>query len=116
MPFRRPGNEYASTLHSCVTEGNVTGTRIAEALTRVLTPHFNLGWFDTIGAIQSNLPDPVPYNQVTIDGNVSNADHRALSRQAARETMVLLKNERGTLPLSLGNGSNIALIGPAGKN
>ena len=38
------GGEYASTLGQCVTRGNVTTARIAQALTRILTAHMDLGW------------------------------------------------------------------------
>ena len=53
------GGEYASTLFDCVARGNVTLATIKTALTRVLSAQFDLGYFDTIGALQQGLPDPV---------------------------------------------------------
>jgi len=101
----------------------VTAERIAQALTRTLTAHFKLGWFDTLAARAQvgrwvvvpqgqrrchapplllpplllhwqGLVDPVPYNDVTM-ANVSSPEHRALSGRAAREALVLLKNGGG---------------------
>ena len=39
--------------------------------------------------------------------------HRAKSLEVAKESFVLLKNEKNTLPLDVGSIKNIALIGPA---
>lgn len=107
------GGEYASTLGSCVAGGNVTAAHIAQALTRTLTAHFRLGWFDTLAARARGTPDPVPYNNVSFAANVSSPDHRALSAYAAREGLVLLKNDAGILPLDPSKLGSVALIGPA---
>ena len=110
------GGEYGGTLKTCVTQGNVTAERVAQALTRTLTQHMKLGWFDTLAARSQNFPDPVPYNNVTLANNVSSPEHRALSNLVARESFVLLKNNNGnTLPLlpSMVANKHIALIGPA---
>ena len=107
------GGEYAVHLSQCVARGNVTTARIAEALHRTLLAHAQLGWFDTIGSMQQGLPDPVPLNRVTVAANVSTNASRGLSRRAAVEGLVLLKNARSTLPLSLGSLRKVALIGPA---
>ena len=44
------GGEFGPNLAACVTAGNVTAARIAQALTRTLTAQFRLGWFDTLAA------------------------------------------------------------------
>ncbi|XWX04838.1 glycoside hydrolase family 3 C-terminal domain-containing protein [Aggregatilineales bacterium SYSU G02658] len=74
---------------------------IDRALTRVMTTRFRLGMFDP--------PDEVPYAAIpsTI---VACEQHDKLALQAARESIVLLKND-GLLPLSRGVKS-IAVIGP----
>lgn len=87
------GGEYGSTLASCLANGNVTAARIAEALTRVLSAQFQLGWFDTLAARSQGFADPVPFNAgLSLAGNVSSPAHRALSLQTAQEGLVLLKN------------------------
>lgn len=45
------GGEYATTLQSCLDGGNVTAARVDEALRRVLSAQFNVGWFDTLAAM-----------------------------------------------------------------
>lgn len=108
------GGEFGPYLATCVAAGNVTAARMAQALTRTLTAHFRLGWFDTIAARAQGFPDPVPYNAVSM-ANVSSPAHRALSGLAAREGLVLLKNAGGNtlpLPCTTGGISAVALIGP----
>ena len=60
-----------------------------------------LGMFDP--------PETVPYTQIPYSVNDSE-EHRALALEVARESMVLLKNDRGALPLQA--GLKIAVIGP----
>ncbi|MFL7808469.1 MAG: glycoside hydrolase family 3 C-terminal domain-containing protein, partial [Anaerolineae bacterium] len=55
-------------------------------------------------------PEQVPYAQIPYSV-VDSAAHRALAEQVARESIVLLKNEDGLLPLSTEIAS-IAVIGP----
>lgn len=107
------GGEFGPHLAACVAAGNTTAARIAQALTRTLTAHFRLGWFDTLAAraqvrradagglgrggkgqqlglgkctkgipyslpprvLAQGLPDPVPYNAVSM-ANVSSPEHR----------------------------------------
>jgi beta-glucosidase len=109
------GGEFGPNLGQCLSEGKITKGRIAQALTRTLTEHMRLGWFDSLAARARGQADPVPYNTLTVDGNVSTPEHRALSRAAAEESFVLLKNNGGSvLPLSASAlaGKKVALIGP----
>lgn len=105
------GGEYASTLYECVQRGNVTLATVKTALTRVLSAQFDLGWFDTVAAIQQNLPDPVSYNHVSPDVIASDA-HLALAQRAVASSLVLLKNN-GVLPLDARQLAQVALVGPA---
>ena len=61
---------------------------IDAAVTRVLTAKFDLGLFER--------PYVDPEEAAAVNGH---ADHLALAREAARASIVLLRNERGVLPL-----------------
>jgi beta-glucosidase len=59
-------------------------------------------------------PERVPYAQIPYSVNDSQ-EHRALALEAARKSIVLLKNEKGMLPLRKGL-KTIAVIGPNADN
>jgi beta-glucosidase len=73
---------------------------VDRAVRRVLTTRFRLGEFDPA--------ERNPYAAVTADV-VNCAAHQELAREAARQSVVLLKNEDGLLPLG---GGTVAVIGP----
>ena len=56
------------------------------------------------------LPQPKEWSTLTVEGVVDSPKHRDLALEAARKSIVLLKNEAGTLPLAKGLGT-IAVIG-----
>ncbi len=72
------------------------------ALDRLFTARFQLGMFDP--------PNMVPYSRIASTENDSEA-HRQLTLKAAREALVLLKNQDHFLPLKK-NYPRIAVIGP----
>ena len=88
---------YDAALIAAVHDGLVAMPRINQAVTRILTLKFKLGLFDHpfVDATKANA---------AISGNV------ALARQAADESMTLLRNQNGTLPLS--TSSHITVVGP----
>jgi beta-glucosidase len=59
-------------------------------------------------------PDSVPYAKIPFSEN-NTPEHRKAALAAAKEAMVLLKNENHALPLSKGIGT-IAVIGPNAAN
>jgi beta-glucosidase len=81
------------------TSGQVSPAAIDAAVTRVLRAKFELGLFEN--------PYVTPDDAARANGH---ADHRALAREAAARSIVLLRNERGRLPLSKKAG-RIAVIG-----
>ncbi|HEY6447957.1 MAG TPA: glycoside hydrolase family 3 C-terminal domain-containing protein [Acidobacteriaceae bacterium] len=91
-----------ASLPDAVHQGLVSETDIDTAVRRLLTARFELGMFDP--------PSSFAYGQIPFS-EVNSPEHRRLSLQAARESMVLLKNENHTLPLKSDIGS-IAVIGP----
>jgi beta-glucosidase len=95
------GREYAS-LRRAVDEGLVTESEIDLAVTRLFRARFRLGLFDP--------PERVAYARIPYDV-VDSPENRALALEAARKSIVLLKNEKRTLPLKK-SLSRIAVIGP----
>ena len=89
-------------LLDAVDQGLIDEATIDRSLERLFTARFRLGMFDP--------PEQVPYAQIPY-AVVDSAEHRLLALQAARESIVLLKNEGDLLPLSKNAGS-IAVIGP----
>jgi beta-glucosidase len=89
------------TLIDQVKQGIVPESEVDRAVARVLTTKFRLGLFD------HPLVDP-DYAEKTVNSE----DHRKLAVEAARKVMVLLKNDKNTLPLDLGKIKSIAVIGP----
>jgi beta-glucosidase len=78
---------FISSLRSEVQAGNIPMSRIDDAVTRILNAKFALGLFSQ------------PYTDRAYTAQVGSAAHRAVARQAVRESLVLLKND-GVLPLS----------------
>ncbi|MBN1171016.1 MAG: glycoside hydrolase family 3 C-terminal domain-containing protein [Micromonosporaceae bacterium] len=84
-------------------QGLVTESDIDAAVRRILTIRFRLGEFDPA--------DQNPY--AAIDETVINSPgHQALARRAARQAVVLLKNEGASLPLAASAIRSIAVLGP----
>jgi len=94
--------EAFGALLAAVAQGLITEETIDQAVQRLFTARFRLGLFDP--------PEMVPYAQIPIAVNGSPA-HRALALQAARESIVLLKNQNHFLPLRQ-DLRCIAVIGP----
>src|SRR5512136_2182854 len=89
-------------LGEAVERGLVTEADVDGALARVLASRFKLGLFDP--------PEEVPYAATPLSV-VNCAEHRALARQAAVESIVLLKNKNNILPIAPGVRS-IFITGP----
>lgn len=84
--------------------GLVTEGAINTALSRLLRTRFKLGLFDP--------PERDPYKY---SGIVNCEEHRALAREAALQSIVLLKNEGKLLPLD-NKPKKILLVGPGAAN
>ena len=91
-----------SHLPTAVAQGLVSEAEIDICLRRLFTARMLLGMFDP--------PERVPYASIPYEVNDCD-QHRALARATARESMVLLKNAGGLLPLRKDLRS-IAVIGP----
>ncbi len=99
------GSDYKNLMEA-VNRGLLTEGDINIAVKRIFTARFKLGMFD---------PDEiVPYAQIPFFVNGSDYNN-TLSRQAGRESIVLLKNTDNILPLSK-NIKTLAVIGPNADN
>ncbi|HVJ36789.1 MAG TPA: glycoside hydrolase family 3 N-terminal domain-containing protein [Stenotrophomonas sp.] len=97
---------YAEHLPALVESGEVPMAAIDAATRRVLELKQAIGLFDN------------PYRSLDPQREADTsllAAHDALSREAARRSIVLLKNEGGLLPLRK-QGQKIALIGPFARD
>jgi beta-glucosidase len=99
------GVDYKNLVEA-VNRGLLTEADLNIAVKRIFTARLKLGMFD---------PDEmVPYAQIPFFVNCSDYNN-SLSRQAERESIVLLKNEKNILPLSK-EIKTIAVIGPNADN
>jgi beta-glucosidase len=95
------GVTYDSLLVA-VEQGFVSEEQIDISLERLFRARFKLGVFDP--------PERVPYTSIPYSVNDSEP-HRQLALEAARKSVVLLKNEGALLPLRKDLGT-IAVVGP----
>ncbi|WGH75262.1 beta-glucosidase BglX [Tenacibaculum tangerinum] len=96
---------YSNHLKELVNEGLVEEALIDDAVRRILNVKLQLGLFD----------DPYKYCNVDFEKQViGSQDHKNVARDAARKSIVLLKNTDNILPLS--KTSKIAVIGPFGND
>jgi beta-glucosidase len=87
---------YYRDLPALVRSGAVAATTLDQRVRRVLRMMFRIGMFDG------------NQGRVTVDV----AAHGAFARRAAAEGTVLLRNQRGLLPLRAASVHSIAIIGP----
>ena len=78
------GGAYESSLVDLVKEGEVSEDYINDAVKRVLRVKFKLGLFD----------DPYLYSNPELLENISFEEHKAVARDVAKKSIVLLKNEK----------------------
>lgn len=98
-------NAYRYNLAQLVKEGRVSIDLVDDAVRRILRKKFELGLFD----------DPYKYSDGKREEKaLNNPEHRKAAREMAEKSIVLLKNENQTLPISK-SVKTIAFIGPMVK-
>jgi len=88
-------------LVQALADGKITEADLDKAAVRLLTTRVMLGEF----------ADDNPYNSIPYDV-VDCPAHQAHNKEAARQSLVLLKNENNFLPADPAKVKNIAVIGP----
>ncbi|KAF2340018.1 beta-glucosidase BglX [Flavobacterium tistrianum] len=98
-------NAYRKNLAELVKEGRVSIDLVDDAVRRILRKKFELGLFD----------DPYKYSDPKREEKaLGNPEHRKAALEMAEKSIVLLKNENQTLPISKST-KTIAFIGPMVK-
>lgn len=102
---RKDWKQFFTNVVTQVESGVIPTGRINDAVTRILRVKMRAGLWDK--------PSPAARKYAGTDNLLGHASHRALARRAVRESLVLLKNDQDTLPLSsqnkfvvLGSGAN----------
>jgi beta-glucosidase len=90
-------------LADAVHKGLIQESELDTALRRLFRARFQLGMFDP--------PSSFAYGRIPMS-EVNSPEHRQLSLRAARESIVLLKNQDRILPLK---SSRIAVVGPTAE-
>jgi len=92
---------YLENLGALVRAGKIPEAAIDAAVRPILAAKFRLGLFER------------PYaDEPRAKAVIGAPEQRQVAREAARESAVLLRNDRETLPLSKDGGKSIAVIGP----
>jgi len=100
-----PDPEGYAHLAELVREGRVPQALIDQAVRRVLTLKFDAGLFE------NPYPDPA-----TADAKTATPDAIRLARETADKAIVLLKNNKGLLPLDPARIRRIAVLGTHAKD
>jgi len=99
-----PGQAFPALSRS-VKQGLITEADLDRAVKRLFSARMRLGMFDP--------PESYAYGRTPVS-EVSSAAHRRLALRAAREAIVLLKNDHGFLPLPP-DTRRIAVVGPTAE-
>ena len=99
---RKAGNGAAwltqDKVLAAVAAGQLKQEAVDDSVRRMLRVMFTAGWFDAAA---------------TTGGEVDTPEQRAVARRSATESIVLLKNEGGALPLGASKIRSVAVTGPS---
>ena len=94
-------------LLEAVREGKISEDAITRACERLFTTRMKLGLFDD--------PKDVPFSRIPYEVSDSR-EMRELNLRVAKQTLVLLKNEGGLLPLNKDALHTVGVVGPNANN
>jgi len=100
------GSVYARSLLNAVKKGLLTESEIDLSVKRLIMARMKLGEFDS--------ETEVPFSGIPLSV-VDGKEHQAIALDAARKSIVLLKNEKNLLPFSK-KAKRVAVIGPNANN
>jgi beta-glucosidase len=103
MAYGEEVSTMVGYLATAVSGGKVPQSRIDDAVRRIVAVKCELGLFESTGKADR-----------TLTSKVGSAEHRAVARQAVRESLVVLKNDGNALPLA--KTSTVALAGKSADN
>ncbi len=95
-------DDFQTSMLQAVRSGVVEENRINDAVRRILRQKFRLGLFER------------PFPDASLIDKIGIPEHRAVARQAVRESLVLLKNTNNLLPLK--ENSKIVVVGEFADN
>lgn len=93
---------FQEGVKSGVLDGEISEERINDAVRRILRQKFRFGVFDN------------PFPDRSLISKIGAPEHRTVAKQAVRESLVLLKNEKQVLPLK--KSSKIVVVGEFANN
>lgn len=105
MDMHMHGPEFYYELIDLVKKGDLSEARIEESARKILEAKFKLGLFEK----------PI-VDKKQADSVVFNKEHQKTALDAARESIVLLKNENNLLPLDRSKYKKIFVTGPNAAN
>lgn len=92
--YMTPNPDWKDLYHNLIKQvqnGTIEQSRLDDAVTRILRVKVRAGLFDK--------PSPANRKYAGNTEFIGSAEHRAIARQAVRESLVLLKNNHNILPL-----------------
>ncbi len=98
------GTTFQDYCKEAIEKGYMTEADLDSALTRVFEARFSVGEFDDAALL--------PWSSIS-ESELECQEHIDLAHRAARESIVLLKNDNSFLPLA--KDKSIAVIGPLGN-
>ena len=98
--------EFVTLLRQLANEGGVPVSRIDDAVLRILRVKIAMGMMNRS---RSQLADR------SLHKSFGSAEHRAIARECVRQSLVLLRNDRNTLPLARDSG-HIHVAGKTADN
>ena len=94
------GQSYINKLESLIEEGRIDVAMIDAMVANILRAKYRLGLFEN------------PYTDTSALPAIANKQALETARKAALQSVVLLKNDQGVLPLSAEKLTSVAVIGP----